>query len=55
MEAIVQIARALKMENFSIPIRAKEEELINTARSFVERAELLKTEFIRCERMGIFR
>jgi hypothetical protein len=45
-EAIVQIARALKMQNFSIPIKAKEEELINTARSFVERAQPLKTEFI---------
>jgi hypothetical protein len=46
MEAIVQIACALKMQDFSIPRRAKEEELINTGRSFVERAEPLKTEFI---------
>ena len=45
MESAAQIARALKLENFSIPRKPKEEDLISTARSFVERMEPLKTEF----------
>jgi hypothetical protein len=45
MESAAQIARAMKLENFSVPRKPKEEDLISTARSFVERMEPLKTEF----------
>jgi hypothetical protein len=45
MELTAQIGRALKLADFSIPRDPKEEDLISTARSFVERMEPLKTEF----------
>ena len=35
MESAVQIARALKLENFSMPRKPKEEDLIGAARSFM--------------------
>jgi hypothetical protein len=46
VEAIGQTARALKMQGFSIPTDPKEEDLINSARSFAQAAEPLKEEFI---------
>jgi hypothetical protein len=45
MESVVQIARALKLENFSIPKNRKEEDWISAARSFVEKMEPLKAAF----------
>jgi len=46
MDAILQTARALKFQGFSIPKDPKEEDLINGARSFAQAAEPLKREFI---------
>jgi hypothetical protein len=45
MKSAAQIARALKLENFSMPRKPKEEDLISTARSFVEKMEPLRTKF----------
>src|SRR3989442_1920430 len=46
MDAILQTARALKFQGFSIPKDPKEEDLINGARSFAQAVEPLKREFI---------